>query len=100
MEFRGPDISGGEGCECKKRVLYLEKKIERLEEIVQEKDEIISCLKGKSRQTTMELLELQLQMVCDHLSILSSPPSHPQLTPWASPLDDNLEVSVFHSFYS
>ena len=50
------------GC-SKRKVVQLEKKIERLEGIVQDRDASISSLKAKLRQTNAELVEFQLHKV-------------------------------------
>lgn len=62
-------------CGCKKKILQLERRVKRLEEMLQEKEGAIVSLKRKHRQTTAELIELQLQKVyylylCDRGSVL------------------------------
>ena len=49
--------------DCRRKILQLEKKIGKLEAIVQDKDAIIANLKARQRQTTAELVEFQLQEV-------------------------------------
>lgn len=50
-------------CQCKKRLLKLERRIKQLEEELYEKDAVISSLKTKNRQSASDLLEVQVQQV-------------------------------------
>ena len=54
-------------CSCghayRRKVLQLEKKVERLEGAVMDRDALITSLRAKNRQTTAELVEFQLQKV-------------------------------------
>lgn len=68
------DGSIGESCDCcKKRLRSLERSVKLLEDVVRDKDAIISNLKAKHRQVTVELVEYQLENVShESVSHLSS----------------------------
>ena len=51
-----------------RRVLKLEKDVKRLEEVLREKDQIIATLCEENSRKTAELLEIQLQKVCQKAS--------------------------------
>lgn len=50
-------------CNCRRKILQLERKNGRLEEALRDKDAIIASLKAKNRKTTAELVEFQLHKV-------------------------------------
>lgn len=60
-------VEASQGCSCgndhRRKVLQLERKVDRLEEILADKDALIASLRAKNRETTAELIEFQLQKV-------------------------------------
>ena len=68
------DCAGG-GCTCgvnsrgNRKVLELERKVEKLQEILVDNNALIASLKAKNRDTTAQLLEMQLQKVCQYLCL-------------------------------
>lgn len=56
-----------QGCssrdEYRRKVFQLERRVEKLEEVLADKDALIASLRAKNRATTAELIEFQLQKV-------------------------------------
>lgn len=67
-------VEAAQGCNCgnvlRREVIQLEKKVEKLEEVLLDKDALIASLRAKNKQTTAELIEFQLQKVTSSMGLV------------------------------
>lgn len=59
--------SHGEGCSCghnsRRKILQLERRVEQLEDVLVDNNALIASLRAKNKETSAQLIELQLQKV-------------------------------------